>query len=165
MNRPASLRSAAADAAGDGAAVVQAARGWIGTPYVHQASCRGAGADCLGLVRGVWREVMGAEPIRLPAYTPDWSEASGDEVLLTGAGDLLTAVAPHAERPGDVIVFRMRHNAVAKHLGLLAATGDAPRFIHAYSGHGVVESPLTPPWARRIVAYFRFPERGRRKGF
>jgi hypothetical protein len=59
-----------------------------------------------------------------------------------------------------VILFRMRRGAVAKHLGLLSATGDAPAFIHAYAGHGVVESPLTPPWARRIVAVFRFPERG-----
>jgi hypothetical protein len=31
---------------------VEIARGWIGTPYLHQASRRGAGADCLGLVRG-----------------------------------------------------------------------------------------------------------------
>ncbi|MDG1118150.1 MAG: peptidase, partial [Flavimaricola sp.] len=29
--------------------VVATARGWIGTPYLHQASCRGAGCDCLGL--------------------------------------------------------------------------------------------------------------------
>ena len=142
------------------AAVVAVARAWIGTPYVHQASCKGAGADCLGLVRGVWRELFGAEPIHLPAYTPDWSEASGDEALLAGAGALLVRVAPGQEARGDVIVFRMRHRAVAKHLGLFAETGAAPTFIHAYSGHGVVESPLTPPWARRIVAYFRFPARG-----
>ena len=144
-------------AANQGAAIVAAARGWIGTPYVHQASRRGAGADCLGLVRGVWREVLGAEPIALPAYTPDWSEASGDEALLGGAEALLTRLEPGDEGPGDVILFRMRRGAVAKHLGLLAGDAQAPRFIHAYSGHGVVESPLTPPWARRIVAYFRFP--------
>ncbi|MEM1422329.1 MAG: peptidase P60, partial [Pseudomonadota bacterium] len=28
---------------------------WIGTPYRHQASLRGVGCDCLGLLRGVWR--------------------------------------------------------------------------------------------------------------
>lgn len=52
-------------------AVVTAARGWIGTPYRHQASVRGAGADCLGLIRGVWRELYGAEPAEVPAYTAD----------------------------------------------------------------------------------------------
>lgn len=51
--------------------VVIAARRWIGTPYVHQAALRGAGADCLGLVRGVWREVLGEEPEPVPPYTPD----------------------------------------------------------------------------------------------
>ncbi|GKY88737.1 NlpC/P60 family protein [Sinisalibacter aestuarii] len=143
-----------------GDAIVAAARGWIGTPYVHQASCRGAGADCLGLIRGVWREVLGGEPVAVPAYTPDWSEAGGEELLLRAAAAWLDPVPPGAERSGDVMVFRMRRGAVAKHLGILAETGAAPSFIHAYSGHAVLESPLTPPWARRVVAYFRFPSKG-----
>lgn len=146
--------------ADEGARVVAAARGWIGTPYVHQASCRGAGADCLGLVRGVWREVFGAAPVEVPAYTPDWAEARGEETLLRGAAAALTPVATGQARPGDVLVFRMRSRAVAKHLGLLCKGGTAPTFIHAYSGHAVLESPLSPPWARRIAAVFRFPEGG-----
>ncbi|SMH55167.1 NlpC/P60 family protein [Maritimibacter sp. HL-12] len=145
---------------GQGARIVATARGWIGTPYVHQASCKGAGADCLGLVRGVWRDVIGREPVEVPPYTPDWAEARGEEALLNGAAALLRRVGADAARPGDLLVFRMRRSAVAKHLGILAETGAAPSFIHAYSGHAVLESPLTPPWARRIVAYFRFPERG-----
>ncbi len=67
-------------------AIVQAARDWIGTPYVHQASVKGAGTDCLGLVRGIWREFHGVEPEVLPAYTPDWGEVGGIERLLGGAG-------------------------------------------------------------------------------
>jgi hypothetical protein len=47
---------------------------------------------------------------------------------------------------------------VAKHLGILTEAGAAPRFIHAYSGHGVVENSLSAPWRRRIVAAFAFPE-------
>lgn len=144
----------------DGARFVAAARGWLGTPYVHQASCRGRGADCLGLIRGVWRDCLGPEPVALPAYTPDWAEAGGKELLLSGAEAQLIRLAPEAVEPGDVLLFRMRRGAVAKHLGLLSALGTHPRFIHAYSGHGVVENALTPPWARRVVAYFRFPQRG-----
>ncbi len=53
-------------------AAVEAVRGWLGTPYRHQASLKGEGADCLGLVRGVWRETVGAEPTELPAYQPGW---------------------------------------------------------------------------------------------
>ena len=62
--------------------VIAVARRWIGTPYQHQSSCEGAGADCLGLVRGIWREICGEEPAVVPAYTPDWSEAARDEQLL-----------------------------------------------------------------------------------
>lgn len=138
--------------------IVVAARGWLGTPYVHQASCRGAGCDCLGLLRGVWREVLGQEPEVVPAYTADWSEASGQERLWQAAWRHLRPKDLAAAAPGDVILFRMRDGGVAKHLGLQAEIGDGASFIHAYSGHGVVESALTPPWARRIVARFAFPE-------
>lgn len=141
-----------------GAGVVAAARGWIGTPYVHQASCRGGGADCLGLLRGIWRELYGAEPAPLPGYTADWSEASGQERLLQAAARHLAPAGHRDEAPGDVLVFRMAQGAVAKHLGILSVGGAAAAFVHAYSGHGVVESPLSAPWRRRIVARFAFPQ-------
>lgn len=139
-----------------GAQVVALARGWIGTPYRHQASRKGAGADCLGLVRGVWRELHGAEPEAVPPYTPDWAEPAGEELLWAAAlRHLRPASAPRPE-PGEVLLFRMRAGAVAKHLGILAEAGAAPSFVHAYSGHGVVESALSAPWARRVVARFSF---------
>ena len=135
------------------AAIVAAARRWIGTPYKHQASVAGAGCDCLGLVRGIWREVHGAEPQPVPAYGADWSETTGDEALWVALARHMTPVAGPLTA-GQVLLFRMRTGCVAKHLGILSEGGANPRFIHAYSGHGVVESPLSPPWARRIVARF-----------
>lgn len=135
--------------------IVAAALGWVGTPYVHQAACRGAGCDCLGLVRGVWTEVVGAAPARVPAYSADWSEPAGEERLWRAARDLLVPV--DEARPGSVLLFRMRARAVAKHLGIMVAGGADPRFVHAYSGHGVTVSRLTPPWARKVVARFDFP--------
>ena len=138
--------------------VVAAARGWIGTPYVHQASARGAGCDCLGLLRGVWREVLGAEPEAVPAYSMDWSEPQGEERLWSAAARHLAVKDRGQEAVGDVILFRMRDRGVAKHLGLQGRVGADASFIHAYSGHGVVESPLSLPWRRRIVARFEFPK-------
>lgn len=137
--------------------VVRLARQWIGTPYCHQQSCRGAGTDCLGLIRGIWRELYGSEPTVLPAYTPDWSEATGREELLAAARRWLVPAECRGPEPGDVILFRMEDRSVAKHLGILSEVGAHGRFIHAYSGHGVVESALSTPWARRIVARFSFP--------
>jgi len=132
------------------------ARLWLGTPYRHQASLKGAGADCLGLLRGVWRAVYGAEPMAVVPYTADWSEASGREELLDAAKQVLMPAGP-GFAVGDVLVFRMRVQGVAKHLGIVSDGGASPRFIHAYSGHGVVDVALTAPWQRRIAARLTFP--------
>lgn len=140
-------------------AVVEAARRWIGTPYVHQASVRGLGTDCLGLVRGVWREVYGCEPERVPSYTPDWAEPQGDEVLHDAALRHLSRVDPRQPlSSGQLMLFRMRNGSIAKHLGIVGRVGLEPTLIHAYSGHGVIENSLSEPWLRRVAERFRFPE-------
>jgi NlpC/P60 family putative phage cell wall peptidase len=138
-------------------AAVAEARLWIGTPYRHQASARGAGADCLGLVRGVWRALYTGEPEAVPPYTADWSEPEGVERLWVAA--LRHLVPAAALGPGQVVLFRMRDGAVAKHLGITARRDGAESVIHAFAGHGVVENALAAPWARRVVARFDFPER------
>ncbi|WP_170428003.1 NlpC/P60 family protein [Ruegeria arenilitoris] len=137
--------------------IVNEARGWLGTPYVHQASVKGAGTDCLGLLRGIWRALFGAEPEAVPSYSMDWSEPQGEERMWAAARRHLTAKLPENLEPGDVLLFRMRDGGVAKHVGVVSETGAVPRFIHAYSGHGVVENALSDPWQRRIVACFAFP--------
>ncbi|MHA1523447.1 MAG: DUF6950 family protein [Alphaproteobacteria bacterium] len=134
--------------------IVAAARGWIGTPYHHQASVRGVGCDCLGLVRGVYREIMGKEPATPPPYTPDWAEAAGDETLLAAARAHLRELPSQSAGRGDVVVFRMRAHAVAKHIGILSGNGQ---MIHAYSGRAVVEVHLGPWWYRHLAGAFRFP--------
>jgi len=141
-----------------GRAVVAAARGWLGTPYMHQHARKGAGCDCLGLVRGVWRELLGEEPEPVPAYSADWSEPAREERLWAAARRHLLPCPHRPMQPGDVLLFRMRAGSVAKHLGIVAEIGAAPSFIHAMSGHGVVESPFSAPWRRRVVAYFQFPQ-------
>lgn len=136
------------------------ARLWLGTPYVHQASCQGAGCDCLGLVRGIWRALYGAEQEQIPPYSPDWDEPQGRDVLLDAAQRHFEGAGDAPISAGDVILFRMRDGAVAKHLGIVSQTGPGPRFIHAYTRHGVIESPLSAPWRRRIAAHFHWPEGG-----
>ncbi len=134
--------------------VVETARSWIGTPYLHQASLKGAGCDCLGLVRGVWRDVEGDEPEQVPAYSSAWSEVSDRERLLDAGERHFHRLEPTKHRPGDVLVFKMRTRAVAKHMGICSAEGF---FIHAYDGACVVESTLCEFWQSKLVAAFRFP--------
>jgi NlpC/P60 family putative phage cell wall peptidase len=134
--------------------IVAAARAWAGTPYHHQASLKGVGCDCLGLVRGVWREVVGPETEMPPAYSPDWAEALKRETLIEAARRHFGEIALEEAGAGDVVIFRLHRDAMAKHAAIL--TG-ANRMIHAWSGHAVVETSLSGWWRRRAAAGFRFP--------
>ncbi|HEX5998060.1 MAG TPA: NlpC/P60 family protein [Hyphomicrobiaceae bacterium] len=169
--------------------VVTLARTWLGTPYHHQASVKGVGCDCVGLIRGVWREVYGAEPQTLPGYTRDWAETQGHEHLLGAARRHLVEIAPANAQPGDVLIFRWRPNTPAKHCAILAtgdrvrgAAGDLPlpargerdkvrgrntgfpidraTMIHALEGAHVSEVSLCPWWRRHLAGVFRFPAFG-----
>lgn len=134
-------------------AIVTTARAWIGTPYHHRASTCGVGADCLGLVRGIWRAHCGAEPQALPHYTPSWAETGPHEPLWRALSTYLRpATMP---QDGQVLLFRLQPRAMAKHLGIQCLGGRG--FIHACPRAGVVQAPLSAPWARRIVARFDFP--------
>lgn len=134
--------------------IVRIARSWIGTPYHHQASARGVGTDCLGLVRGIWRALYGAEPASIPFYSRDWAEASNRETLLEVARQYLVAVASEDMRPGDVLIFRFQSDLPAKHVAVLASKKS---MIHAMEGVAVAEVSLLPWWRRRIAGVFSFP--------
>jgi len=134
--------------------IVAEARSWIGTPYRHQASLKGVGCDCLGLVRGVWRAFHGAEPEAMPAYSRDWAEAARRETLAEAGARHLVAVAREAMQPGDVLLFRWRAGLVAKHAAIL--TSDAA-MVHAHDGAAVAEVAFAPWWRRRVAFVFRFP--------
>ena len=135
--------------------IVAVARDWLGTPYRHQASRKHVGTDCLGLLRGVWREMLGDEPERAPPYTPDWAEAFGEDTLLLAARRHLTEIPLGDAQAGDVLLFRMGLGTPAKHCAIITQPG---LIIHAYWGRAVVETRLVPWWRRRIAAAFAFPE-------
>lgn len=135
--------------------IVSIARSWIGTPYVHQASVKGAGCDCLGLLRGVWRELYGAEPEAPPAYAPDWAEAAGRETLHAALARHLTEVATSALSPGDIALFRMIPGGPAKHCGIVGTGEGGLTLIHARQNRRVAEEPITKFWSARLAFAFR----------
>ena len=118
---------------------------WIGTPYRHQASLKGVGCDCLGLLRGVWREVDGREPELPPPYSPDWAEAGAD-TLPAAARRHLVEIEPTRCAAGDVLLFRwreplpgqaLRHRDLARHAWCTPMTARAsPRSRSAPGGDG-----------------------------
>ena len=136
------------------ARIVRTARSWLGTPYHHQASVRGVGTDCIGLVRGVWRELYGFDAEQPPAYSPDWAEAGGRETLLAAAHIHMRPVSQRSMQSGDVLVFRFRGDVPAKHTAILVS---AATMVHAAERAPVCEVPVAPWWRRRIAGVFSFP--------
>ena len=134
--------------------IVSAARQWLGTPYLHQASLKGVGCDCLGLVRGVWRDVYGAEPEQPPPYSSDWAEASAQETMAEAARRHCREIPCTDVMPGDLLLFRWQTHLPAKHAGILSARG---MMIHAQEGVCVSEIHLSLWWQRRVAFVFRFP--------
>ncbi len=139
--------------------IVACARRWIDTPYRHQASRLGVGADCLGLIRGVYRDLYAQEPEIPPPYTPDWAEVldrDGTHVenMAEAAERHLLVVEKEEARPGDVLLFRMTPATVAKHAAIKSFGG---RMIHACSGRAVAEVHMGDWWTRHLAYAFRFP--------
>jgi NlpC/P60 family putative phage cell wall peptidase len=141
--------------------IVAEARAWAGTPYRHQASLKGVGCDCLGLLRGVWRGVLGPEPEEAPPYAASWAESAlaGSDPLLAAARRHLVPIAEplpaYRPRASDVLLFAFRAHLPAKHCAI--ATGRAA-MIHAHDGASVTEVALTRWWRRHLAHAFRFPD-------
>jgi NlpC/P60 family putative phage cell wall peptidase len=135
--------------------IVKAARGWIGTPYVHQASVKGVGCDCLGLLRGVWRELRGKEPEPLPPYSPDWAEIRGEETLYLALSRNLAEIAIAETVPGDIALFRMTARGPAKHCGVIAERNGTRTLIHARQNKRVSEEVFSAFWKKKLAYAFR----------
>lgn len=134
--------------------IVSEARSWIGTPYRHQASLKHVGCDCLGLVRGVWRALLGDEPEIAPPYSRDWAEASGEEALANAARKHLIEIDPAAFQPGDVLLFRYAQHYPAKHAAIVTSP---TAMVHAHDGAAVAEVAIAAWWRRRLAYAFQFP--------
>lgn len=142
--------------AADPARVIEVARAWAGTPYHDQASVKGVGCDCAGLARGIWREIVGAEPATLPPYSRDWGEVGSRETFAEFVRPFLIEIPSAVARPGALVLFRMRREGPAKHCGVLVDDG---MLVHALERRGVTIIPYDTAWQRRTAFAFLFPEK------
>lgn len=133
--------------------IINSTRSWIGTPYHHHASKKNIGCDCLGLVRGVYKEIYGFEPAPIIPYSADWAEVSGEETLINGAKEHLNEIPSSSMQNGDVLIFRFRRWMVAKHAAILVTPST---MVHAIQGSNVEEVSLGSWWRRHIAATFSF---------
>jgi cell wall-associated NlpC family hydrolase len=137
--------------------VVDCARSWIGTPYLHQHRVKGFGVDCVGLLIGVCRELGLVDPsFDINGY----SRKPDGTTLLARCSDLMDPVREDQVKPGHVLVIAFRD--LPQHMGIL---GDYLHggfsLIHAHgntAGKGRVEEW---PWQNdrrgyRPLAAFAF---------
>lgn len=137
----------------DREAILAEAVRWIGTPYCHQASRRGVGADCLGLIVGIWN-ALAMTPLDLPRHDQrSWAQHADGEPLLDGLRQFLIEKPAATAEPGNVLALRWRSHWPASHLAVLMDDGT---IVHAYEGGRVVRSNLAP-WASHLAACFAFP--------
>jgi NlpC/P60 family putative phage cell wall peptidase len=133
--------------------LVDEARSWIGTPFQHRASVKGAGVDCLGLVAALHRACKPDTAVTIPAYAPDWPLDAGGEILIEGLRGYLAPIAKTDRAAGDVLAFRWRQHLPVMHLGVLSGNET---LIHVHQHAEVCEVPLTPWWHRHCAAAFSF---------
>jgi len=110
------------------AAVVAAARAWIGTPYHHAADVKGHGVDCAMLLVRVYCDLGLVEPFDPRPYTRDWMVHRDEERYL----GFLLARAKIVEAPGagDVILFRV--GRCYAHGGIVTKT-EPLTIVHAFA--------------------------------
>lgn len=133
--------------------IIAEAREWIGTPWIHQASCKGAGADCIGLIAGVAAACGSPEAARFLS-TPNWRNygRNPDPAFMYSVCDDLMNRVPVADmRLADVLVFRCGKHPM--HFGLATYAG---KMIHAWlKARMVREHELDAGWRSEIVRVYR----------
>lgn len=143
--------------------IVNEARSWVGTPFMHQGTVKGFGCDCTGLLRGA---LLSTSVLRadfqefLPAHAMGYSRIPDGATMRAGCDALLTRISLEAARPGDLALLEFKAG-MPQHTAVL---GDYVHggltLIHALGpGHPakVVEHRIDNAWRKRIVATYAIP--------
>lgn len=136
-----------------GADVAAAARGWIGTPFLHQ-GCTRAGCDCVGLARGVAVE-LGLKPPDLVVSPRVYARLPDGKSLREALARELIAVTRAEMEEGDILLFRQFVAPV--HVAILARHPFGGwSLIHSAASFGrVIEHSFSPGPA--LVGVYRIP--------
>lgn len=133
--------------------IVRVARGYVGTPFVHQGRVRGVGVDCFGLPICVARDLgVAIADIRAYHERPD----GGQFVVLVRRA--LEEVDPRHTQPGDFLAFWVRVDGEPEHCGVRTYHG----LVHAKDSTNreagkVVEHVMSEIWREHVFAAFRLP--------
>ncbi len=127
------------------AAIVVEARSWIGTRWHHQASCKGAGSDCIGFVVGVAKAcgVLEADEFLNSSEFRGYGRQPDPQHLLEGCERWLDRINIADATIADILLFRfVKGGGAPQHFALISS--ENPRYIiHAYAqARRVIEQRL-----------------------
>lgn len=117
---------------------VEAARGWLGTPYHSGARIKGVGVDCCQLLIAAFEEsgYLAPRECRPAPYSHEWHLHRSEELYLQNLLRYCHEVTD--PRPGDIAMFRF--GRCVSHGGIMI---DKNSLIHAYVGQGVIITAIT----------------------
>ncbi len=143
--------------------IIAEARSWLGTPWRHQASVKGVGCDCAGLVRGVGN-ALGLMDCREGAVGTaefaGYGRAPEPKRMIRALDRFMTRSSRAAARqpdalepvPGSVLLIRFDRDP--QHLAILTLEDT---IVHALASAGcVVEHRLSADWRARVVAAWSY---------
>lgn len=128
------------------AAVVTAARTWLGTPYHHAGRVKGAGVDCAMLLAETYAEAGVIAPVEIAPYSPQWHQHRSAELYLAYVLERAQEIEG-PPRPGDVALWKFgncfSHGAIVM---------DWPMIVHAFLHRPVtLDNAETAQWLHRTA--------------
>ena len=136
--------------------VVEEARTWIDTPFRDQGYTKGIGVDCLGLIKGLARDLnlCKKDIANMSDFTLPYGKMPNRSVIIPALKRHLVLISRDELDIADIILYLGRHEP--QHLAIKTDTG----IIHSYQPYGAVkEHSMTLEWANpsRMLGIYRFP--------
>lgn len=138
--------------------ILAEARGWLGTPYQHQAMLKGVGADCVGFVVGVGcaTGVLTLTKQEIKAYS-GYGRLPNPRQMRVVLERHCIEIPEHDVRTADIAWIEWREN-LPMHLAVIGEHKGNRTLLHAVADVGrAVEHALTKQWDDRIVSFWRYP--------
>lgn len=130
--------------------IVSASRQWLGTRWHHQASVKGVGCDCIGLVAGVARSLglQGGEEFANDPAVKGYGREPDVEMLLAACNRYLIPIDLRAALMGDI--YLMNFNGQPRHFAIISRRYP-DQLVHAYAqARKVVENGMNAVWQARL---------------
>lgn len=134
--------------------VVEEARSWLGTPWIHQGFSKAQGCDCIGLVHGVGIATTALKPNQkdLRKYS-GYSRNPDPKLMRHVLRTFFTPILLKEAIEGDILWFRI--GEYPRHLGIITEPGIV---IHSDTNtRRVIEHRIETSRLQSVVAAFQFP--------